>query len=524
MISYLIYSTICMALVLLFYQVVLAREKISQINRWYLLIGLLFSLLVPILPIGIAGSMLNPVNDAGVHLTITNSAENTKTDSQKQATANSERQNYNDQASNDEWVSSLFFWLYISITLLMALRMIRHLFRMKLRSMKNPATRFKGHKVVLLDEEVVPHTFWKTIFVNRDQYKNGRISKEVMIHELIHAKQNHSLDIVIVEILKTVIWFNPCLYFYKTAIQLNHEYIADDKVISNGIDIADYQSLLLNMHSAKSAHYLSTSLNFKITKKRFKMMTLRNSTARSTLKTALIIPFLLILGITFGCKPAGTEKENQAQNISLELVNSGTIKLNGKTVPVSDFKSEFSDLSIRPEETVINLKVHKNTPTGLITDIQKVLRQQGTLRINYSISQPETGRAKEIHSSTLDNRRILNLYINNEGDIFVNQDRTSLSFVKKLVKQFITDNKESAGSSESPKNAIIAIKTDKRTPYNLYNSTLGKVREAYEELRNDASMRLFNKPFRLLPEASEERNHIKDMYPQKISIKEPFTG
>lgn len=521
MISYLIYSTICMGLVLLFYHAVLAREKIYQINRWYLLGGLLFSLIVPFMPFGIPDPFLTLSSNTEVPQILSIGIEKPNSESVLQVSGNQTEQNSVSYTSYFEWITPFLFWFYGIVTLILSFRMIRHLYRMQLKSMKNPATSFKGHKVVLVDQEVVPHTFWKTIFVNKAQYENKEINEEVMIHELIHAKQNHSLDILTIEILKTICWFNPILYFYKKAIQVNHEYIADDKVLSSGTDIADYQTLLLKMRSADSAHYLSTSLNFNITKKRFKMMTLNQLTYRSYLKIALIIPFFISLGITLGCEPAGMEQNSQAEQINLELIDNEIIKLNGKTVSASKFGTAFSDLSLDPKHTLIELKVHKNAPMGLVTDVQEVLREKGALKINYSTVQSNDTQSNEAWRSELKSRNILDLHINKEGEIIVNQEVTSLSALNEMVKKFITNNGESVSLSENPENAIIAIETDKRTPHDTYISAIDKIMEGYDELRNQASMELFNKPYKALEEGSEERNKIKNMYPKRISIKDP---
>ncbi len=522
MISYLIYSTICLGLVLLFYHAFLAKEKIYQINRFYLLIGLLFSLTIPIMPVGVADSFLDLGSNPELPILqlISNGFENAGAESISEIPANSTK-SYEKTTTNFKWIYPLLLCLYGTISLFLFVRMIRHLYRMQLKTLKNPATFFKGHKIVLVDEEVIPHTFWETIFVNQEQYENGKIGEEVLIHELTHARQNHSLDILIIEILKTIFWFNPILYFYKTAIQLNHEFIADDRVLSGGADIADYQALLLRIRTVKPARYLSTSLNFKITKKRFKMMTQNSSTCRSSLKAAAIIPFFLILGITFGCEPTSLEENYQTQNITLELVDSETIKLNGESLSTSEFKSQFFDLSIDPEKTLINFKVHKNIPMGLVTDVQKILRERGTLRVNYSTVQSKDSQAEEIQNTSLHKRNILQIYITEGGDLIVNENQASLSSIKKLVREFITNDGENNRLSESPKDAIIAIRSDKRTPYDTYTSALDKVFAVYDELRNQASMEVFDKPFHSLEAGSEERNQIENIYPRKISIAEP---
>ncbi len=516
MISYLIHSTICMGLVLLFYHAALAREKIYQINRWYLLGGLLFSLVAPFIPVGISDSLLTLDRGTEIPHVLSGSG------SDLHSSANSAGEDTVGQTSDPVWIYPFLFCLYGIVTLILAFRMIRHLYRMQLKTMKNPATFFKGHRVVLMDEEVVPHTFWKTIFLNKKQYENKEIGEEVLIHELTHARQNHSLDILIVEMLKTICWFNPFLYFYKIAIQINHEYIADDKVLSSRTDVASYQALLLHMSTAKSMHYLSASLNFNVTKKRFKMMTLNRSVYRSFLKTALIIPFIVVLGITFGCGPASVESGNQIKDISLEIVNAETIKLNDKTFPASQFKTALSELSVDPKRTVIDFKIYKDVPMGLVTDIEKVIREYGAIRINYSTEQSNNSRSEEAWRTELDSRNILDIYINEKGNITVNQDRASLSSLSRLVREFIINNGHSPELSESPRDAIIAIRTDTRAPYESYSRMIGKVIEVYDELRDQAAVQLFNQPFQSLEEGSKERDKIRNMYPKKISVQEPL--
>lgn len=389
MISYLIYSTICLGLVLLFYHVFLAREKMYQINRFYLLFGLLFSLIIPFAPVGITNSLLNSVNssDLPIPQLISSGIDNTDTESIKSVPANPTEKNYEKTTSGFEWIYPPLLFLYSIITLFLFIRMIGHLCGMRLQSRKRPCSFIRGHKIILLNDDVDPHAFWKTIFVNKKKYENGKIAKEVLIHELTHARQNHSLDIVIVEILKTLFWFNPILYFYKRAIQLNHEFIADNKVLKGGADIADYQTLLLRMLPVKTVPHLSTGLNLKITKKRFKMMTQNNSTYRSLLKTAVAIPFFLILGLTFGCEPDSLEVDNPINNITLEFVNSKTIKLNGESLLISELESQLSDLSIDKESFIVLLKVPETISMSTIMNVQELLRNHGLLRVNYSIVQ-----------------------------------------------------------------------------------------------------------------------------------------
>lgn len=241
MISYLVVSTLCMGVLLIFYHTVLEKEKTFQINRAYLIFSLLFSLVIPIIPVGVFSSML-PWSEPGTLHILQSSVD---TNHITEPAANSLHPSETDLPLTD-----ILFWSFITIyiivtgTLFVRLLNIVHIIQMKVD--RHQATLFNNIRVVLVRESIMPHTFLRTIFVNRRQYERGEIKPEILQHEYTHARQLHSLDILFVELLKTVMWFNPVLYFYKKAMLLNHEFIADEAVLSAGGHIKKYQQLLFN--------------------------------------------------------------------------------------------------------------------------------------------------------------------------------------------------------------------------------------------------------------------------------------
>jgi hypothetical protein len=92
--------------------------------------------------------------------------------------------------------------LYIAIVLILFVRLLRIIHMIQMKSDRNPRTLFNGYEVVLLSENVVPHTFLSTIYVNKKLFEQGLIKREVLLHELTHARQKHSIDILFVEVLK----------------------------------------------------------------------------------------------------------------------------------------------------------------------------------------------------------------------------------------------------------------------------------------------------------------------------------
>ncbi len=121
-------------------------------------------------------------------------------------------------------------------------------------------------------------------------------------------------------------------------------------------------------------------------------------------------------------------------------------------------------------------------------------------------------------------RNLMNILVNAQGMILLDEEPSAISEVKSRIKEFVDNHGVDPNLSDSPDDAIVSIKTDRRTPYRVYINMLDEVMGAYNELRNTASMDRFGVPFSQLNDGSVEREEISDMYPKKISIAEPDEG
>ncbi len=121
-------------------------------------------------------------------------------------------------------------------------------------------------------------------------------------------------------------------------------------------------------------------------------------------------------------------------------------------------------------------------------------------------------------------RNLMNILVNAQGMVLINEEPAAIANVRDQVRRFIDNHGADPNLSESPDDAIVSIKTDRRTPYNVYIDMLDEVMGAYEELRHEASMDRFGVPFTSLEQGSERRAEIQEMYPKQISIAEPDEG
>jgi len=118
----------------------------------------------------------------------------------------------------------------------------------------------------------------------------------------------------------------------------------------------------------------------------------------------------------------------------------------------------------------------------------------------------------------------MNILVNSQGMVLINEQPAAVSTVREQVREFVDNQGVNPELSDSPDDAIVSIKTDRMTPYNIYIDMLDEVMGAYAELRDAASLQQFGVPFGALSQGSEQRELIQEMYPKKISIAEPDEG
>lgn len=272
--DFLIKSTITLFVLLAVYYLFLEKEKIHVFNRFYLLFSLVFSMVIPFITIEVIQEIAQPtVNPGNIQIL-------------QGSTVILEETNY---------LAIVLWSLYALVTLVLAIRFFSNIIKISSKMKSNTPIEYKNAKLILVPEKTLPHTFLNTIFINETEYKNRQIEAELYTHELTHVTQKHTLDILFIELLKTIFWFNPIFIFYKKAIQLNHEFLADEKVVTSYNNVPFYQSLLLSKANENQTFYLASNLNYLITKKRLLMMTKTTSKTEALLKKAMLIPVVTAL-------------------------------------------------------------------------------------------------------------------------------------------------------------------------------------------------------------------------------------
>lgn len=280
-----------------FYYLFLERERIFKFNRAFLVSSLMFAYAIPFIPFKTPFATTNKTN-----LIIGEPLQNLQ-------------QINIAQTSSFDW-SKIFLILYLAISILFLIKFIYAI--IKIKFLKGEKIRYKDQNIVIIDQDYAPFSFLSTIYFSRKYLVNNHIDERIFLHEKCHIVEKHSADTLFIEFLKIFSWFNPALFFFKKAMITNHEFLADEHVLQNNYDVSNYQHLILNEIKISQSFNLTHQFDFNNTKKRFIMMTSKNS--RFTwVKKLTLLPVLAILLMLFTKKVnAQTESNSETTPIKIE--------------------------------------------------------------------------------------------------------------------------------------------------------------------------------------------------------------
>ncbi|MCB0497629.1 MAG: M56 family metallopeptidase [Cyclobacteriaceae bacterium] len=282
--NYIVESSLLLALLMLFYQLVLSREKCITYNRFYLLGASLLSALLPLLNFPLVQIsrnqlMLDQVYEIPAIVS--------------QITTFSEPKN-----QGFESFVQVLSLVYLTGCLVMLLLFFVKLYQLiKLIKESNPITKNR-YKVILTNGKLPSFSFGNYLFLNQLNKSENEL-KAIIKHEEAHIEQKHSYDILIVELYKIFFWFNPLSYRLSKAIKLNHEFLADRFAIQSTNQKSYIEALIKQVYRntvSPVVHYFGLHS----TEKRINMIR-QNINLGTLYKPYFVIPFLSVLVFTFSC-------------------------------------------------------------------------------------------------------------------------------------------------------------------------------------------------------------------------------
>ncbi len=279
-------SGISIAILYLFYWFLLRKETYFSLNRIILGISMALAITLPFIKITV-----NAMPESGTMVYIIDQYLMDDLFIAPETTLAGE--------SNTISFLNIIYTIYFAGVFIFSVKFFVQLFQVMGLIKKYGINKFSGYKIVPLKKDISPFSFFNLIFINTRNINNDEL-KNILHHEWEHIKRLHTVDIIVLEIICILQWFNPFVWLYKYAVREVHEYEADRGVIKNGESKISYQKLILQQvfgnQFFQGVHNL---INHSLIKKRITMITKTQSKKRTIIKSLFILPIAAILVATF---------------------------------------------------------------------------------------------------------------------------------------------------------------------------------------------------------------------------------
>lgn len=326
MLTYLLKSTILLALLYGSFALLLSRETFHRFNRLALLSVLVASLVLPAVQLSLnMPAFLNSLLAADSPATIT-IGEGTATIAGESSPASE------NPVSALTWMSvvkAVYLIGVLASFLVFAVQLLRFWHEVKggLRTKDEYV-----NTVIIRGGDFAPYSFFHYIIISAADYE--RLREPILAHEQAHIRLGHSWDLMILQLVTIVQWFNPFVYLLGRDLKAVHEYEADSAVLQLGIDAKTYQLLLVTKAVAGRLQTIGNNLSHHSLKKRITMMHKKNSN-RWLMTKGVILPILMAMAVVAFAK-------QKTETVPLLTVEEATVSLGYKdTTPVYDDKDKI---------------------------------------------------------------------------------------------------------------------------------------------------------------------------------------
>ncbi|WP_196885567.1 M56 family metallopeptidase [Aureivirga sp. CE67] len=260
------------------YHVFLRKETFYQANRFFLLGGVLCSFLLPSIFIEkeVEISSIEKIEQNPVLENVTQTLSEVPIEIKS-------------EIDYSNWISIGVIMISVVLLSLLFWKIILLLKQLKKLKWKEAF----GIKYLESKNENEAFSFYKYIVVNTENMEINAL-KKILVHENIHVREFHTFDVLLIQIIEALFWFNPFLRFYRKGFEETHEFLADEKTINeNSFSSYDYQKLIVQLQIKNNSMLTNSFKKESTLKNRVLMLQKRRSAKTNILKVLFVIPFLV---------------------------------------------------------------------------------------------------------------------------------------------------------------------------------------------------------------------------------------
>ena len=292
-------TAIALAVFYMFYRLLLSKETFHRLNRIVLLATAALSFVLPFCVITFKKIVVLPATPVSSEPIVGEVAETVATVQ---------------EVSDPIWPLILCLLFAAGALVILVKAFVSIISIKRIISNGSRETLESGETLIITENGTAPFSWMKYIVISREDYESGY--SQILTHEKAHIALKHSWDILFVDMITALQWFNPAIWMLKADLRALHEFEADDAVLRSGANIKEYQYLLIKKAVSKSGYSVANSFNHSTLKARITMMLNKKSSRMSAWKALYVIP---LVGISLAAT-AETKVDYQYEDQQPEAV------------------------------------------------------------------------------------------------------------------------------------------------------------------------------------------------------------
>ena len=154
-----------------------------------------------------------------------------------------------------------------------------------------------GATLHIIPGNQTPFSYFKHIVINEQDYRDN--PREILTHEQAHIDLRHSWDVLFLGLVTLFQWWNPAAWLLSRELRQVHEYEADEAVLNQGVDVKQYQLLLIRKSVGNQLFSMANNFNYQSLKKRIRMMTMNKSSRWNRLRALAVVPVIALALLAF---------------------------------------------------------------------------------------------------------------------------------------------------------------------------------------------------------------------------------
>jgi hypothetical protein len=328
------------------YILLLRKETFFTANRWFLLSGLITAAILPLIvftKIVWVEPNTTAFNWSNIPITTVQNAKEVEIN----------------------WYS-IVGYVYILVIVLLLLKLLFDFYSLSKVFKGKGIKQQENFKLIDVTENIAPFSFFKSIVYNSSLYTKTEL-ENILEHEKVHSRQNHSIDVLLSRLFCIAFWFNPLIWLYKKAIVQNLEFIADNEASKNILDKKAYQLTLLKITTQENCITISNHFYQSLIKKRIIMLNKNQSNKRNSWKYITIFPALVAFVFLFQIEVVAQEKETPKQeNEKKSLKDQSTEILVTKNTTDEELKKYCEELKKTHDIDLTFFNIKRNSKDEII--------------------------------------------------------------------------------------------------------------------------------------------------------------